>query len=38
MLINGKNIKIMSNNSKFSFGHGYCLVIALLRMENKYNN
>ncbi len=33
MLITEKNIKIMLNDPKHPFGHGYCLPIALLEMD-----
>ena len=33
MLITEHNIKIMINDPKYSFGHGYCLACALMGKE-----
>lgn len=33
--VNENNMKIMLNDEKHNFGHGYCLGIALLNLENK---
>lgn len=33
---NEENIRIMLNDSKYPFGHGYCLAIALLDKENEW--
>lgn len=34
MLVNEKNIQIMLNDTKYSYGHGYCLAVALLDKED----
>ena len=36
MLINERNIKIMLNDTKHAFGHGYCLCMALLNKDEKW--
>ncbi len=38
ILINQHNIKIMLNDVKHPFGHGYCLAMALLGKEEEWNN
>lgn len=38
MLVTKKNIKIMLNDSKYSFGHCYCLALALLDKDEKWIN
>lgn len=35
MLVNDENIKIMLNDEKHPFGHGYCLAMALLGIDCK---
>lgn len=36
MLINKENIKIMMNDAKNAFGHGYCLGMALLNKDKEW--
>ena len=37
ILINEENIKLMLNDTKHAFGHGYCLSMALLDKELEWN-
>ena len=37
MLVTEKNIKIMLNDKKHAFGHGYCLAMALLGKDVEWN-
>lgn len=37
ILVNENNIKIMLNDPKYPFGHGYCLAMALLDKHNEWN-
>ncbi len=37
MLVNEENIRIMLNDPKFPFGHGYCLAMALLDKDKAWN-
>ena len=37
MLVNSENIKIMLNDEKYPFGHGYCLAMALLNKDIEWN-
>ena len=37
MLVTEQNIKIMLNDPKHPFGHGYCLAMALLDKEQEWN-
>lgn len=36
--INQKNIHILLNDPRHPFGHGYCLAMAILNKEKKWNN
>lgn len=36
MLVNEENIKIMLNDDKYPFGHGYCLACALLNKDKEW--
>ncbi len=38
MLVTEENIKIMLNDTKHPFGHGYCLAMALLGKDIEWNN
>lgn len=38
MLVNENNIKIMLNDDKHNFGHGYCLAMALLDKDKEWIN
>ena len=38
LLINQNNMRVMLNDAKHPFGHGYCLAMALLGKVEEWNN